>query len=282
MLAEAVFRDSPEKISSHACILPPSLHGLSNAVCGIAGYTHSTRPVDQTLIRRITQLIQHRGPDQDGAYVSDQISMGAVRLKIIDLEGGQQPMRSEDGQTILAYNGEIYNYKESRQNLIGRGHCFSSNSDTEVLLHAFLEWDTDCFERLKGMFAVALWQEPEGRLILARDRMGIKPLYFSIRHGEIYFGSEMKVLLVHPEISRTLDLTALDQYLSLNYVACPRTLVEGIEKLPPGHYLEWSEGESSRVPYWDLKFQPAADLKEAGALEQLDHLMRRSIREHLI
>jgi len=227
-------------------------------------------------------MIRHRGPDQDGTYLSDQVSMGAVRLKIIDLEGGQQPMQSEDGQTILVYNGEIYNYKEIRQILIGRGHRFSSNSDTEVVLHAFLEWDTGCFEKLKGMFAIALWQVPEGRLILARDRMGIKPLYFTNRRGEIYFGSEMKVLFAHPQIPRTIDLIALDQYLSLNYVPGPRTLVEGIEKLPPGHYLEWSGGEFGILPYWGLEFQPLMDLKEADALEELDELMRRSIREHLI
>jgi asparagine synthase (glutamine-hydrolysing) len=251
-------------------------------VCGIAGYTHSTRPLDQTLIRRIIRMIRHRGPDQDGTYLSDQVSMGAVRLKIIDLEGGQQPMQSEDGQTILVYNGEIYNYKEIRQILIGRGHRFSSNSDTEVVLHAFLEWDTGCFEKLKGMFAIALWQVPEGRMVLARDRMGIKPLYFTIRGGEIYFGSELKVLLAHSQISRTIDLTALDQYLSLNYVPGPRTLVEGIEKLPPGHYLEWSGRESRILPYWNLEFRPVMALKEADALEELDRLMRHSIREHLI
>jgi asparagine synthase (glutamine-hydrolysing) len=230
----------------------------------------------------MTRLIHHRGPDQDGTYVSDQISLGAVRLKIIDLEGGQQPMQSEKGQTILAYNGEIYNYPEIRKILIGRGHRFRSASDTEVLLHAFLEWDTGCFEKLKGMFAVALWQEAEGRLILARDRMGIKPLYFSIRQGEIYFGSEMKVLFAHPEISRTLDLAALDQYLSLNYVPGPRTLVEGIEKLPPGHYLEWAGGESKTLPYWDLEFRPMTRLTEADALDELDRLIRCSIKEHLI
>src|SRR6185503_8558129 len=159
--------------------------------------------------------MRHRGPDQEGVYVSGGISLGAVRLKIIDLEGGEQPMLSEDGQTVVVYNGEIYNYREVAESLIGLGHRFKSSSDTEVLLHAFLEWDTDCFARLKGMFAAAIWQEAIGRLVLARDRMGIKPLYFSRCRGQLYFGSELKTLLAHAEISRQLDLVALDQYLSL-------------------------------------------------------------------
>jgi asparagine synthase (glutamine-hydrolysing) len=251
-------------------------------VCGIAGYTHTDRPFDRALIRRITGLIKHRGPDQEGAYVSGRISLGATRLKIIDLEGGEQPMLSEDGQTVLVYNGEIYNYREIAKTLMGLGHRFESSSDTEVVLRAFLEWDTDCFAMFKGMFATAVWQEPAGRLVLARDRMGVKPLYFSPCKGQLYFGSELKVLLAHPGISRELDLVALDQYLSLNYVPCPRTLVDGIEKLPPGHILEWSAGEVKVRPFWELKFQPAIDCTEEEALEQLDELLRRAVRQHLV
>ncbi len=251
-------------------------------MCGIAGFTHIGRPGDRGLIRRITGLLRHRGPDQEGTYVSEGISLGAVRLRIIDLDGGQQPMSSGDGQTVLAYNGEIYNYRELRETLEARGHGFRSDSDTEVLLRAFLEWDTECFAKLRGMFAAALWQQRGRRLVLARDRMGIKPLYFTRRAGQIYFGSELKVLLAHPQISRTLDLAALHQYLSLNYVPCPRTLVEGVEKLPPGHFLEWSAGRTSLHPFWELQFCPDEDLKEEEAVEQLDGLLRRAIREHLI
>jgi asparagine synthase (glutamine-hydrolysing) len=251
-------------------------------VCGIAGYTHSSRGSDPTLIRRITALLEHRGPDQQGVYVSNGVSLGAVRLKIIDLAGGSQPMSSPDGSTTLVYNGEIYNYRDLRETLAARGHRFRSQSDTEVLLAAFLEWDTDCFQKLKGMFAAALWQQNRGRLVLARDRLGIKPLYICRRAGRLYFGSEMKVLLAHPEISRHLDPAALHQYLSLNYVPCPRTLVQGIEKLPPGHLLEWSAGQTTVRPFWNLQFQPQDDLGENEACEQLDHLLRRSLREHLI
>jgi asparagine synthase (glutamine-hydrolysing) len=251
-------------------------------VCGIAGYTHTNRDLDEDLIRSITNLIRHRGPDQQGTYISEGISLGAVRLKIIDLAGGNQPMQSEDGRTVLVYNGEIYNYREIRENLAHRGHRFRSNSDTEVVLRAFLEWDTASFEKLKGMFALALWQESSQRLVLARDRMGIKPLYYSQQAGQIYFGSELKVLLAHPAISRTLDLAALDQYLSLNYVPCPRTLIQGIEKLPPGHVLEWTSDKQSLHPFWELKFCPEEDLREDEATAQLDGLLRQSVREHLI
>ena len=251
-------------------------------MCGIAGYTHAARRADERLIRRITSLVRHRGPDQQGVYVSEAVSLGAVRLKIIDLEDGEQPMSSEDGLTVLVYNGEIYNYQEIRETLLERGHRFRSCSDTEVVLRAFLEWDTACFEKFKGMFGLALWQEHRRRLVLARDRMGIKPLYFARRAGHIYFGSEMKVLLEHPEISRDLDLTALDQYLSLNYVPCPRTLIEGIEKLPPWHCLEWTEGEMEVRPFWQLEFGPEENLTDQEAAERLHQLLRRSIREHLI
>jgi asparagine synthase (glutamine-hydrolysing) len=251
-------------------------------VCGITGYTHATRPYDQDLIARITHLISHRGPDAEGVYVSNNVSLGNVRLKIIDLEGGNQPLISPDGRTILVYNGEIYNYRELRQELEASGHQFHSQSDTEVLLGCFMQWGTDCFARVKGMFAAAFWQEDHQRLTLVRDRLGIKPLYYAHRNGQLYFGSELKVILAHPEIPRTLDLAALEQYLSLNYVPSPRTLVEGIEKLPPGHVLEWKNGNIQVWPYWRLSFTPQSGMVEAEALERLDDLLSQSIRQHLI
>jgi asparagine synthase (glutamine-hydrolysing) len=234
------------------------------------------------LIRRIAADLRHRGPDQQGVYVSDAVSLAAVRLRIIDLAGGEQPLASEDGQTVLVYNGEVYNYREVRQTLEERGHRFRTQSDTEVVLRAFLEWDTACFRRLKGMFALALWQEQDRRLVLARDRLGIKPLYLARRGPQVYFGSELKCLLAHPEISRTLDLAAVWQYLSLNYIAWPRTPIEGIEKLPPGHYLDWQDGQMTVEPFWELRFEPRLDLQEPEAVEELDQLLRQSIREHLI
>ena len=250
-------------------------------MCGIVGYTHPDARVDPRLIRRITARLEHRGPDQQGVHVSDSVSLGAVRLKIIDLEGGDQPISSDDGQTTLVYNGEIYNYRELRQELERHGHCFRSRSDTEVVLRAFIEWDTACLPKLRGMFALALWQQNRRRLILARDRLGIKPLYFARRDGHIYFGSELKAILAHPEIPRVLDLAALDLYLSLHYVPWPRTMIEGIEKLPPGHYLEWQAGEAALRRYWELRFD-SSPISEREAADQLDALLRRSIREHLV
>ena len=205
-----------------------------------------------------------------------------VRLKIIDLATGDQPIRSDDGGAVVVFNGEIYNYRELRGELERRGHQFRTQSDTEVVLHAFLEWDKDCFSRLHGMFAVAVWIESERRLVLARDRMGIKPLYLHRRGGDLYFGSELKAILAHPEVERRIDLTGLSHYLSLNWVPCPYTLVEGISKLPPGHWLEWRDGRETSGAYWTLRFAPRRAWRLDEAKEELDALLRRAVKEHLI
>jgi asparagine synthase (glutamine-hydrolysing) len=251
-------------------------------LCGIAGFTHRAGVFDPARIRAATQALIHRGPDQQGTHESEQISLGAVRLKIIDLLGGDQPMFSDDGNTVLVFNGEIYNYRELRAELESRGHCFKTSSDTEVVLQAFLRWDTDCFERFRGMFALAVWSEKDRRLLLARDRMGIKPLYFHLRNGDLYFGSELKSIFAHPEVERRLDLTALHYYLVLNYVPCPRTLVEGIEKLPAGHWLEWQDGHVESEAYWRLRFEPQSHRSIESAQEEFDVLLKQSVREHLI
>jgi asparagine synthase (glutamine-hydrolysing) len=250
-------------------------------LCGIAGFTHRHRVVDTGVIRRIVASLAHRGPDQDGIYESRDVSLGAVRLKIIDLEGGDQPLRSGDGDTIAIFNGEIYNHDELRGELESLGHHFRTRCDTEVVLNAFLEWDVQCFSRLRGMFAIGLWSESRRRLILARDRLGIKPLYLHRRGADVYFGSELKTLFGHSEIPRSLDLTGLHYYLALNYVPCPHTLVEGIEKLPPGHLLEWRDGKTSIEPYWTLEFRPRPTTFEA-AKEELDALLKSAVREHLV
>ncbi len=208
--------------------------------------------------------------------------MGATRLRIIDLDGGDQPILSEDGDVAVVFNGEIYNHQELRRELQQLGHRFNSHCDTETILRAFLEWDTGCFARLRGMFAIALWTKSTKRLVLARDRMGIKPLYFARRGDDLFFGSELKAILVHPEIERRLSLDGLDCYLSLNYVPCPWTLVEGIEKLPPGQFLEWRDGEVSSDSYWRLPSEVNRDWSMESAREELDALLRQSLREHLV
>jgi asparagine synthase (glutamine-hydrolysing) len=251
-------------------------------LCGIVGFTHKHWAPDSDRIRKATATLIHRGPDQQGVLQSSVCSLGATRLKIIDLGSGDQPIVSEDGDVAIVFNGEIYNHQELRRELEASGHRFYSHCDTETVLHAYLEWDTDCFARLRGMFAIALWTKSTKRLVLARDRMGIKPLYFARRGDDLFFGSELKAILIHPEIERRLSLDGLDCYLSLNYVPCPWTLVEGVEKLPPGQWLEWRDGKVSSQPYWRLPLGVVRDWTLESAREELDTLLRQSIHEHLI
>jgi len=208
--------------------------------------------------------------------------MGATRLKIIDLESGDQPFVSRDGGAAIAFNGEIYNHLQIRAELETLGHQFRSHCDTETVLHAFLEWDTLCFSRLRGMFAAAIWTESGKRLVLARDRLGIKPLYIARRERDIYFGSELKAILSHPEIERRLCLAGLDCYLATNYVPGPWTLVEGIEKLAPGSWMEWRDGEIRSDSYWRLPRGVYNSWTMDSATQELDRLLRESIREHLL
>ena len=193
-------------------------------MCGIAGFTHLQRRPDPSRIRDAVETIRHRGPDQQGVFEADTVSLAIARLKIIDLETGTQPFFSPDGDTVIVFNGEVYNHAELRRELEQRGHNFRSHSDTEVVLASFLEWDVECFARFRGMFGLAVWTESRGRLVLARDRMGIKPLYVARRGADLYFASELKSIFVHPEIERNLNPAALDCYLSLNYVPAPYTI----------------------------------------------------------
>jgi asparagine synthase (glutamine-hydrolysing) len=259
-------------------------------LCGIAGFTHARRAPEGRIQDAVASIV-HRGPNQQGVFESEVVSLGASRLKIIDIEGGDQPILSEDGGTVIVFNGEIYNHLELRRELEQRGYRFRSRSDTETVLNAFLEWDTECFARLRGMFAVALWRESDRRLVLARDRMGIKPLYISRRGEDLYFGSELKAILVHPEIQRYLSLDGLDCYLSLNYVPAPWTLVEGIEKLLPGQWMEWRRGAVRTDFYWRLPRGPIPNRPQNHedvrwtpneAEEELDRLLKQSVREHLV
>jgi asparagine synthase (glutamine-hydrolysing) len=251
-------------------------------LCGIAGFTHKDWVPDPGRIRNATTTLVHRGPDQQGVFETHVVSMAATRLKIIDLESGNQPITTEDGDATIVFNGEIYNHEELRAELLSRGHRFRSHCDTETVLHAFVEWDTECFARLRGMFALAIWTKSTRRLVLARDRMGIKPLYIA-RYGEdLFFGSELKAILIHPEIERRLSMAGLDCYLSLNYVPSPWTLVDGIEKLPPAHWLEWRDGEISSEAYWRLPSGGNGDWKLHDAQDELDSLLKQSMREHLI
>jgi asparagine synthase (glutamine-hydrolysing) len=251
-------------------------------LCGIAGFTQKSWTSDPDRIREATATLTHRGPDQQGVFYSRQCSLGATRLKILDLGAGDQPITASDGDTVIVFNGEIYNHLELRPELEALGYQFHTHCDTETVLYAFLAWDTACFARFRGMFAVALWTKSARRLVLARDRMGIKPLYLAKFREDLLFGSELKTILIHPEIERRLSMEGLDCYLSLNYVPCPWTLVQGVEKLPPGHWYEWHDGRVRTESYWSLP-DPAPQKRDlASATEELDFLLQQSVREHLL
>lgn len=251
-------------------------------MCGIAGFTRFNRTHNRGIAQRITEALYHRGPDQQGVFEGSEATLCAVRLKIIDLGGGDQPFVSDDRDTAIAFNGEIYNHLEIRAELEALGHRFRSHCDTETVLRAFLQWDTKCFQRMRGMFAVALWTESRKRLVLVRDRMGIKPLYYYRRGDDLYFGSELKAILEHPEVPRHLDLGALDSYLSVNYVPGPHTLMEGIRKVPAGSLLEWRHGKMWMEPWWTLPAGETRRISLDDAKEELDGLLRDSVREHMV
>ena len=252
-------------------------------MCGITGFTHKNWVPDPQQIRNSVNSIIHRGPDQQGVFESKTVSLGAARLKIIDLGAGNQPIIDEASGAVIVFNGEIYNNLELRAELERRGHRFQSHCDTETVLRGFLEWDVECFKKLRGMYAAAIWKPGDQRLVLVRDRMGIKPLYLWRRGEDIYFGSELKTILSHPEFERNLSLDGLDCYLSLNYVPYPWTLVDGITKLQPGHWLEWVNGKISEGSYWELPTGGAPTKTDFhAAQEELDQLLKDSIREHFI
>ena len=248
-------------------------------MCGITGFTHLNAP-PSGVIQRATKTLHHRGPDEWNVFESPRVSLGSVRLKILDLVGGQQPMGGDSG-CVLAFNGEIYNHAELRRELEVLGHRFYSNCDTEVVLRAFEQWDTGCFKRLRGMFAAAFWQDRENRLILVRDRLGIKPLYYTAQRGQIYFGSELKALFEHPQVPRVLSMNALGHFLSLNYVPGPATLVAEVYKVAPATWLEWRDGSITHHHYWQNRMQPA-EISKHDAQAELDALLISAIQEHLM
>jgi asparagine synthase (glutamine-hydrolysing) len=251
-------------------------------LCGIVGFTTKNWRPEQERIQNATETLFHRGPDQQGVFRSRLCSLGATRLKIVDLAAGNQPIFSEDGQSVIVFNGEIYNHLAIRQELESLGRRFQTHCDTETVLQAFLEWDTDCFARLRGMFAAAIWSQAGQRLVLARDRLGIKPLYIAERGDDLFFASELKGILIHPEIERQLCLEGLDCYLSMNYVPSPWTLVEGVEKLPPGRWLEWREGRITQQAYWQIPSIAPRATRLEDAKAELDFLLDQSVREHLM
>ncbi|MBU4254220.1 MAG: asparagine synthase (glutamine-hydrolyzing) [Acidobacteria bacterium] len=224
-------------------------------MCGICGIFHSrtNEPVSRDLITAMCRVITHRGPDDEGLYIDGPVGLGVRRLSIIDVAGGHQPLDNEDGSMWAAHNGEVYNFPELREELKGLGHRFKTRTDTETVLHAYEEWGLEFASRLRGMYATAIWDGRKERLVIVRDRLGIKPLYYSLSaDGTLVFGSELKTILEHPEIERRVDAQALDFFLTLEYIPAPRSIFEGIHKLPAGHMLICSRNEFKVQRYWDL------------------------------
>jgi asparagine synthase (glutamine-hydrolysing) len=257
-------------------------------MCGICGIVDRRGPIDQHALRRMTAAIRHRGPDDEGFYVAPAASGTAVglgfrRLSIIDLVTGNQPIGNENGSVLLVFNGEIYNYRELRVELESRGHRFATDSDTEVIVHLYEELGSNCFERLNGMFAIALWDAQRGELLLARDRFGKKPLYYADLGGSLLFGSELKSLVEHPRCPRDLDFGALSRYLALEYVPTPYSIFAGIRKLPGGHVLRWRDGRISLEQFWNLRLHPDEPPRsDEQYVEEFRELFQAAVRRRLV
>jgi asparagine synthase (glutamine-hydrolysing) len=252
-------------------------------MCGITGIVRSDgAPVDRDLLARMNQAIEHRGPDEDGFYLSDGVGLAMRRLAIIDLKSGQQPIHNADSTAWIVFNGEIYNYRELRKDLEGRGHRFYTDSDTEAIVHAYDEFGTDCPKYLRGMFALAIWDTRTKSLFLARDRVGKKPLLYAQVNGQLVFGSEFMALLQHPDVSRDVNYEAIHHYLSFLCVPSPLTAFQSISKLPPGHSLLWKQGEIKLERYWEIDFAHKISIDEEEAGERVVDLLRDAVRVRLM
>lgn len=254
-------------------------------MCGIAGLLHvDGTPIDTRLLQSMTDALAHRGPDGDGLFVEGPVGLGHRRLAIIDLSTGDQPMLTEDRSLAIVFNGEIYNFRELRRDLEAAGHTFRTVSDTEVILRAYQAYGLECVHRLRGMFTFALWDARQRRLLLARDRVGIKPLVYSWDGRTLRFASEIKALLADPSLERTLDRDALADYLTFLAVPSPRTIFREIRKLPPASYLviDFLRGEPQVRSYWDLRFAPDPKPSEAEWLEGLRWHLQDAVTSHLV
>ncbi len=258
-------------------------------MCGIAGFIESPSVASpfapdaaSALVHRMCEAVRHRGPDHEGVFVERGVALGMRRLSIVDVAGGQQPIFNEDRSVATVFNGEIYNFRELRQALEQAGHRFSTATDTEVVVHGYEAWGADVFRRLRGMFGLALWDWRTRALLLARDRVGIKPLHYARIGGRLYFGSEIKSLLCAPDMPRELSLDALDHYLSFLYAPGDASIFAHVKKLPPGHVLTWREGRVSVDPYWRLPPDETFRGSDEDAADALHAALSDAVRSHLI
>jgi asparagine synthase (glutamine-hydrolysing) len=258
-------------------------------MCGIAGFVESpttrspfTPDAARALVHRMCDVIRHRGPDDEGVFVEDGVALGMRRLSIIDLSTGHQPIHNEDRTVWIVFNGEIYNFRELRRELEAAGHRFYTATDTEVIVHAYEQWGKHAIARLRGMFGLAIWDLKSRALLVARDRIGIKPVYYSEKNGRLYFGSELKSLLEAPDLPRDLDADALDHYLSFLYTPRDGSIFKSVRKLPPGHLLTWQGGKLGVEQYYQLPAGETYKGSEADAVRDLRTVLCDAVRSHLI
>jgi asparagine synthase (glutamine-hydrolysing) len=254
-------------------------------MCGICGQLVPDRSssVERGLLQKMNHCLRHRGPDDEGYFVERHLGVAISRLAIIDVEGGQQPISNEDGSIVLVFNGEIYNFRELRKVLTNKGHRFSTKGDTEVIVHAYEEWGDDALHRLNGMFAIALWDKTRERLLLARDRMGEKPLYWHYSVHGLLWASEAKAILAVPWVERRVNALALHHYLTIQYVPDPLTIFEGMFRLPAAHKLVVERGGEPQVScWWQLEFEPKWQINDAEAIEKAYELLTKAVERRLI
>jgi asparagine synthase (glutamine-hydrolysing) len=252
-------------------------------MCGIVGIVRCDGlDVDRALLTRMADAVRHRGPDDDGFYLNGPVGLGMRRLSIIDLAGGAQPIHNQDRSAWIVFNGEIYNYRQLRDQLEKLGHSFYTNSDTEAIIHAYDQYGADCPKHLRGMFAFAIWDERNQELFLARDRVGKKPVLYAQVNGQLVFGSEFSALLQHPDISKDIDFEALNHYLSFMCVPAPLTAYREIRKLEPGHSLRYRKGEIRIQRYWQPDFSQKLDISEQEAGEQAIKILRDAVKVRLM
>lgn len=230
-------------------------------MCGIAGIISTSKNNQmEWVVRAMADAVRHRGPDDEGFYTAPGVALGMRRLSIIDLAGGKQPIHNEDGTVWTVFNGEIYNFHELREDLERRGHRFSTSSDTEVIVHVYEEHGDDCPKHLRGMFAFAVYDLPNHKLLLARDRVGKKPLVYARSRGGLSFASEFQGLLADPAVPREVNREAVHRYLTFGYVPAPMSAYRGVSKVLPGHVLTWQDGLVAYHPYWQLTYSPKLQL----------------------
>ena len=255
-------------------------------MCGICGYIRYEKPIDDKapIIEKMCDLLKHRGPDDSGIFMRDNVALGHRRLSIIDLSSGHQPMSDEQGKIWIAFNGEIYNFQDIRRDLEQKGAPFKTHSDTEVIVQGYKMYGTDIVHKLNGMFSFAIWDDDRKRMFVARDRLGKKPLYYYAGSDRFLFSSELKSIVVDPEVPRTISPEAVDKFFSYSYIPAPLTIYEGIFKLRPGHLLVW-ENRAIRVEqYWDVHYRGEADHSEGevGYIDRLYELLKAAVKRRLI